>query len=94
MIGGEIGARVLGVLFGVFLALVVNAPRSRRGFLQRSSAGLIVGWVGTPYTLEYFNMKNTDDNIMLAACGVAYVSWWLLGGVRRLAEKIGTKEEN
>lgn len=94
MLGGELGARILGVLCGVFLALVVNPPRSRRGFLQRSSAGLIVGWVGTPYSLEYFNMKATNDNIMLAACGVSYVSWYLLGGVRRVAEKIGTKEES
>lgn len=94
MFGGEIGARILGVLFGVFLALAVNPPRSRRGFFQRSSAGVIVGWVSTPYTVEYFNMKHTDDNVMLAACGMSYVSWWLLGGVRRIAEKIGTKEEN
>jgi hypothetical protein len=94
MLGGEIGARLLGVLCGVFLALVVIPPRSRRGFFQRSSAGVVVGWVSTPYTIEYFNMRYTDDNIMLAACGMSYVSWWLLGGVRRIAEKIGSKEES
>lgn len=94
MLGGELGARILGVLAGAFLSLVFSPPRSRAGALRRTAAAIVGGFVFGPIALVYLEWEPTSENIIASSCLSAFMAWKGMGAVKRMTEKTGSKEES
>ncbi len=87
MIESQVTAKVIGIIAGTFLAIVFIPPRSIYGFIRRTSAALVFGWVFGHLVLEYFKLPPTDENTIAAWAIAAFCSWWLMGALKKVAEK-------
>lgn len=87
------GAKIIGIIAGSFLALVFLPPRSIPGFVRRALSALVFGWVFGPVIHDYFQWPLTDERIIASGAIAAFSSWWLMGAGKKVAEKLGTKEE-
>lgn len=87
-----IGAKIIGIIAGSFLALVFLPPRSIPGFVRRALSALVFGWVFEPIVLEYLQWPSTDERIIAAGAIASFASWWAMGAGKKLAEKLGSKE--
>lgn len=86
-------ARVIGVLAGSFLSLVFSPPRSRAGALRRTGAAVVGGFVFGPIVMTYLGWDPTNENIIASSCVSAFTAWAGMGSVKKIAEKLGSKEE-
>lgn len=79
-------AKILGVCSGAFLALVFDPPRSRSGFVRRTTAALVAGYVFGHLVLAFMGWAETYDNVVAAFCISAFVSWAAMGRIKRFIE--------
>lgn len=87
-----IGARIIGIFAGSFLALVFLPPRSLSGFARRGMSAIVFGWVFGPVLHDYFQWPLTDEKVIASGAIAAFSSWWLMGAGKKIAEKLGQKE--
>jgi hypothetical protein len=92
MIGESIAAKVVGVLAGTCLALVFLPPRSIAGFIRRGVAALVFGGVFGPIINDYLQWPITDERVIASGAIAAFASWWLMGGIKKIAETLGSKD--
>lgn len=86
-------AKIIGVLSGAFLALVFIPPRTVSGFFRRASAAVVAGLtLGTPARL-YLGWDADVESIIAAFCIAAFCSWWAMGSIKRISEKLGGHKE-
>lgn len=86
----EVGAalifKFLGAAAGTVLALVFVPPRTLKGFFRRGAAALISGPIFAPYVQGWVGFAPDVDGLISAACLAAFVSWWFLGTIIRIAQ--------
>jgi len=86
------GAKIIGIIAGSFLALVFLPPRSIPGFVRRTLAALVFGWVFGPVIHDYFQWPITDERVIASGAISAFCSWWLMGSGKKVAESLGLKD--
>lgn len=87
-------ARLIGVFAGSFLGLVFSPPRSVAGFVRRSLASLVFGWIFGPIVMDYLEWQSSEERIAAAFAIAAFGAWGVMGSLKRISEKLGEKEEN
>ena len=92
MLGEGLAAKIAGVVAGAFLALVFDPPRSRLGFVRRSTSALVAGWVFGHLVLAYAGWEETFDNVMAAWCLAAFCSWSGMTIVTRVVQAYRKEE--
>ena len=86
-------AKVAGVLAGAVLALVFVPPKTIHGFFQRLTIALVVGAVGSEtLRVNYLGWPDSWDNIIAAHAITAFSSWWILGILKGIPERIAAKK--
>jgi hypothetical protein len=78
--------KFMGAAAGAALALVFVPPKTRQGFYRRLTAALIFGTVFANYVRGYLGFDPDADGLVAAACLTGFVSWWLMGAIKRVAD--------
>ena len=78
--------KFLGAAAGAALALVFVPPRTPQGFVRRVTAALIFGTVFANYVRGYLGFDADAEGLVAAACLTGFVSWWLMGAIKRGAD--------
>lgn len=86
MIPEGIAAKVIGVVAGAFLALVFDPPRSRSGFVRRTAVAFVGGYIFGHLVLKSLGWDETWDNIIAAWCLSSYISWYVMGRVKKFVQ--------
>jgi hypothetical protein len=81
-------ARIAGSIAGTIVSLAFIPPKTRVEFFGRTAASSIVGYIFGIYALPSMAAAGVlpDRNGVLAAtCLTAFLAWWLLGYVIKIA---------
>ncbi len=78
--------KFMGAAAGAALALVFVPPKTRQGFVRRLTAALIFGTVFANYVRGYLGFDQDQEGLIAAACLTGFVSWWLMGAIKRAAD--------
>lgn len=78
--------KFLGAAAGAALALVFVPPKTKQGFVRRVTAALIFGTVFANYVRGYLGFAPDPEGLVAAACLTGFVSWWLMGAIKRAAD--------
>lgn len=92
MIGEGIAAKAIGVLCGVVLSLVFDAPRSKAGFIRRTIVAIIGGGVFGHIVLHFMDWPADTENTIAAWCISSASSWYVMGRARQLIRAYSAKE--
>jgi hypothetical protein len=88
-----IGARIIGIFSGAFLALVFLPPRTVSGFIRRTLAALVFGWIFGPIVMDYLDWQASEERTAAAFAIAAFASWGIMGNLKKISEKIGSSSE-
>ena len=79
-------SKIIGVLAGSFLALVLDPPRSRLGFIRRTGAAVVGGFIFGSLVLSFSGLTPTPENIMAAWCLASFGAWSGMGRLKKIIE--------
>lgn len=79
---------------GGVIALIVIPPKTRGEALRRGVASVVAGAVSGITLREWLGISETADNIAFATALAAFVSWWILGALPRIAEAFASRKAN
>lgn len=93
MIAEGTAAKIIGILAGSILALVFLPPKTIKGFMQRLASAIIFGAVaGAPLRIHYLGWDEDFDSIIGAFALASFCSWWAMGTIKGVSEKIFPKK--
>lgn len=87
-----IAAKLLWPFIGAVLALIVIPPKTRTEAYRRGAVSLVGGFVGGPPLHEWLAIANTDQNSGFALAIAAFISWWVLGALPKVAGRLNKEE--
>lgn len=88
-----IAAKLFWPLLGSILALIVIPPKTRTEAYRRGTVSVIGGFIGGPPLREWLAISDTSQNAGFALAVAAFISWWVLGALPKVAGRISSKEE-
>lgn len=87
-----IAAKLLWPFLGAILALIVIPPKTRTEAYRRGSVSVIGGFIGGPPLHEWLAISTTDQNAGFAFALAAFISWWVLGALPKVAKRLNKDE--
>ena len=87
-----IGAKLFWPFLGAILALIVIPPKTRTEAIRRGAASVIGGFVAGPTLHEWLGIADTTHNQSFALVLAAFVSWWILGVLPKIAARLASKD--
>jgi len=88
-----IAAKLLWPFIGSVLALIVIPPKTRTEAYRRGAVSLAGGFIGGPPLHEWLEIASTDQNSGFAIAIAAFISWWVLGALPKVAGRLSSKED-
>ena len=89
-------ARATGAVAGASLSLIYMLPRGRREAATRFTTGLLAGLLfGGPAglyiagKLALMEALSGSDIVLSGSAAVSLCAWWVLGALKRMAERWG-----
>jgi len=84
-------AKAVGVVSGTFLSLVFVPPRTRRGFVRRTAAALMVGFIFGHSVLQvmivYAGWLGGLEDITASRALAAFISWYAMGLISKFLKR-------
>jgi len=89
--------KMIGILAGTFLSLIFVPPRTIGGFVRRTSAAIVFGYmfggVTEVFLIRWTGMIASDETKIAAYSLTAFLSWTGMGAVTRFAKSRAAKGE-
>lgn len=88
-----IAAKLFWPLLGAILALIVIPPKTRTEAYRRGTVSIIGGMIGGAPLREWMAIAETPQNAGFAFAVAAFISWWVLGALPKVAGRLNSKDE-
>ena len=89
-----IAAKLFWPLLGAILALIVIPPKTRSEAYRRGTVSVIGGFIGGPPLREWMEIAATTQNDGFAFAVAAFISWWVLGALPKVAGRLNKDNES
>ncbi len=88
-----IALKILYPFLGSVIALLVIPPKTRSEVVRRGTVSVIAGYVSGPTLHEWMGIADTAHNAGFSLALAAFLSWWVLGALPRMAGRVVEKTE-
>jgi uncharacterized membrane protein len=93
----DLGARVVGALWGSLVALLFYPPKTKTEAIRRFVAPTVIGAIAAPVLLYYIGWPRELDYFIASSGAIAFISWFLLpivvAGSKKLIERAMQKAD-
>ncbi len=83
--------KLIGIIAGTFLSLVFVPPRTIKGFVRRTAAAIVFGWIFghifLALLLRWTGFERTPEDIVAAWAIAAFSSWIAMGAYTKHVAK-------
>lgn len=77
----DLGARVVGAVWGAIVALLFLPPKTKGEAIRRFIAPVVIGTIASPVFLYYIHWPLTLDYFIASSGAISCLSWFLLPSV-------------